>query len=125
MISGGLFFSPLPTPKKGVNLQQLSQSAFNPLIGGRCNLGNHTISTPRWFEPALMALAGCHVQWIHELGTKATERQLRHSNIRTAIFVDVLKQYGVAAVRLQKASSSAFNPHSKELTALREFYTPS
>lgn len=81
---------------------------------------------------------------IHELGTEATERQPRHSNIRTAIFVDVLKQYGVAAVRLQKASSSTgalsdhqtlipliynqsgtFNPHSKELAALREFHTPS
>ena len=83
----------------------LSQSAFNPPHGGRRNLGNCTISAPRLFQSALMALAGCHVQWIHELGTEATERQTRHSNIRTAIFVDVLKQYGVAAVRLQKANS--------------------
>ena len=58
----------------------------------------------------LVALAGCHVQWIHELGTEAVlpkERQSRHSNIRTTVFVDVCETIWIAAaVRLQKASSS-------------------
>ena len=67
-----------------------------------------------------MALAGCHVQWIHKLGTEATERQPRHSNIRTAIFVDVLKQYGVAAMRLQKANSStgALSDHQTPIPSI-------
>lgn len=58
----------------------------------------------------LVALAGCHVQWIYELGTEAVlpkERQPRHSNIRATIFVDVCEAIWIAAaVRLQKASSS-------------------
>jgi len=106
MISGGLFFFPSPYSEKGSEPTTIVPKCLQPLNMAVDAIWVITQSVLHAGVNLPMALAGCHVQWIHELGIEATERQLRHSNIRTAIFVDVLKQYGVAAVRLQKASSS-------------------